>query len=347
MARLDRVFAEQFTATGVPGMTGVVRIGDGVWTATTGVADLSTNESFRADDFFRIASITKTYTATAVLQLVDAGTVKLDDVLETFVPGVVNGTVATVRDLLAMQSGIPDYTENKAFSDQFTATPTMPWSIEDTLAVIAQAPGPDFAPGEKCVYCDSNYVLLGMIIKAVTGREPGEVITDQVISPLGLRGTSFPTEVAPPTPHPTGYLPTGEPIEPFDNVVSPPRVIDDVNPVITSTAGAMISTLADVQTWGTELVTGSLLSPETQRLRLQTRRFDDKPLNFGYGLGVTYLNEFLGHDGAVFGYSSVVFTRPQTDTQMVFIANESTNSTTPTLTVALNVIKELYPDQIS
>ena len=102
-----------------------------------------------------------------------------------------------------------------------------------------------------------------------------------------------------------------------------------------STAGAMISKLADLQAWGTELAEGSLLTPETQARRLEVRRFDGQQINFGYGLGITGLNEFLGHDGAIFGYSSVVFTRPQTDTQIAFIANESTNSTTPTLTVAL------------
>ena len=71
MAQLDEIFAAQFAATGVVGLAGAVRIGDGVWTGSTGVVDLETGEPFRADDFVRIASITKTYTATAVLQLVD------------------------------------------------------------------------------------------------------------------------------------------------------------------------------------------------------------------------------------------------------------------------------------
>jgi D-alanyl-D-alanine carboxypeptidase len=282
-----------------------------------------------------------------VLQLVDEGSVKLDEVLETYIPGVINGTEATVADLLGMRSGIPDFTANQEFLDQFTADPTMPWTDADTLAVIAKASGPDFAPGEKVVYCDSNYALLGMIIKAVSGRAAGEVITDNVVRALGLSGTSYPTDVTIPTPHPTSYVPTTDPGEPFDNVASPPRVINEVNPAIPSTAGAMISTLEDLQRWGTELVEGSLLSPETQRLRLQTRQFDGQTINFGYGLGITNLNEFLGHDGAIFGYSSVVLTRPQTDTQIVFIANESTNFTTPTLTVALGVIQALYPDQLT
>ena len=345
MAQLDEIFAAQFAATGVAGLAGAVRIGDGVWTGSTGVVDLETGEPFRADDFVRIASITKTYTATAVLQLVDEGAVSLDDLLETYVPGVINGDVATLADLLGMTSGIPDFTANEGFNERFNADPTMAWSDEDTLAVIAEASGPDFAPGEKVAYCDSNYALLGMVIQEVTGQPAGEVITTKIIEPLGLTSTSYPTDVTIPEPHPTSYVPDGG--EPFDNDANPPRVVDEVNPAVPSTAGAMISTLADLQTWGTELVEGSLLTPETQARRLEIRRFDGQQINFGYGLGITGLNEFLGHDGAIFGYSSVVFTRPQTETQIAFIANESTNSTTPTLTVALGVIQALYPDQLS
>ncbi len=344
MAQLDDIFAEQFAATGVAGLAGVVRIGDGVWTGSTGVVDLETGEPFRADDFVRIASITKTFTAAAVLALVDEGALALDDLLETYVPGVINGDVATLADLLGMCSGIPDFTANDSFGERFTADPTLAWTDADTLAVIAESPGPDFAPGEKVAYCDSNYALLGMVIQEATGQTAGEVITTKIVEPLGLTSTSYPTDVKIPEPHPTSYVPDGG--EPFDNEANPPRVVDEVNPAVPSTAGAMISTLADLQTWGTELVEGTLLTPETQALRLKTRKFDGQALNFGYGLGITNLNEFLGHDGAIFGYSSVVMTRPQTDTQIVFIANESTNSTTPTLTVALNVIQALYPDQV-
>ena len=83
----------------------------------------------------------------------------------------------------------------------------MPWTDADTLAVIAEAPGPDFAPGEKCAYCDSNYALLGMVLQAVTGEPAGTTITSTVIEPLGLTSTLYPTDAAIPTPHPTGYVP--------------------------------------------------------------------------------------------------------------------------------------------
>ena len=348
MATLDQIFAEEFAATGVVGLAGVVRIGDGIWTGSTGVVDLETGEPFRAEDFVRVASITKTYTGSTVLMLVDDGLIDLDAVLETYVPGVINGDVATIADLLAMRSGIPDLSSNQGFNDRFTADPTLPWSNEDTLAVIAEAPGPDFAPGEKVVYCDSNFLLLGMVIEVVTGEPAGAVITSRVIEPLGLQSTSYPTDATIPEPHPTGYVPVvDDPSMAFDNEANPPRVVNEVNPAVTAAAGAMISTLQDIQTWGTELVEGTLLTPETQAKRLETRRFDGQQSNFGYGLGINNLNEFLGHDGAVFGFSSVVMTRPQTDTQIAFIANESDNSTTPTLNIFRRVVQELYPDQMS
>ena len=348
VATLEEIFAAQFATAGVAGLAGVVRIGDGVWTGSTGVVDLETGEPYRAEDFVRIASITKSFTATSILQLVDEGRLSLGDLLEDYVPGVINGDVATVADLLGMRSGIPDFTANAAFGERFTADPTMAWANADTLAVIAEAPGPDFAPGEKVAYCDSNYALLGMVMEIVTGKTAAETITAAIIEPLGLTSTSFPTGPGIPDPHPTPYVPdltSGTDV--FDNEERPPRVVGEVNPAVASTAGAMISTLADLQAWGTELVEGTLLSPETQALRLKTRRFDGQQVNLGYGLGITNLNEFLGHDGAIFGFSSVVLTRPQTDTQIAFVANESTNSTTPTLTIAFNVIKTLYPDQVT
>ncbi len=346
-ATVDAIVTEQFQKTGVAGLAGVVRIGSEAWTGTRGVADLSTSQPFTATDFVRIASITKTFTATAVLRLVDRGGIALTDVLEKYVPGVINGTTATIADLLAMTSGIPDFTADAGFVKRFAADPTMPWTDRDTLAVIAEAGKPDFAPGEKVVYCDSNYALLGMVLAKVTGKAAGEVITSEVVQPLGLRSTTYPTTAAVPSPHPQGYVPdVSGPNGVFDNKARPPRLVNDVNPAVAGTAGAVISTIADLQMWGTELATGTLLTPATQALRLKTRRFDGMTIDFGYGLGITNLGEFLGHDGAIYGYSSVVLTRPQTDTQIVFVSNESTNSTTPTLTVALNIVKALYPDQL-
>lgn len=119
-----------------------------------------------------------------------------------------------------------------------------------------------------------------------------------------------------------------------------------MNPNFPSTAGAMISTLDDLKVWGNEIATGSLLDPATQVRRLDSKPFPGQKINVGYGLGCETLNEFVGHNGAILGFSSVVMCRPpQVDVTIAAVANESTNFTTPTSTFSYGVIKELYPDQ--
>ena len=344
---LDAAFDAGFAASGVAGAAAFVWIGDQEWSRIAGVNDLQTKAPFDPSGYVRIASITKTYTATAVLQLVDAGALSLEDTLEQYVPGIANGDLITISDMLGMRSGIFDYTSDPTFTAAFDADPTLPWSDEQTLATI-KANQPAFAPGEKVVYADSNYALLGMIIEQLTGKPAGQVITEQIVQRVGLPDTSYPTDVTIPEPHPTGHVPdVSDPSEPIDNVARPPRVVNELNPAVPGTAGAMISSAADLRVWVRELSEGSLLAPETQQARLDAiKRLDGQQINFGYGLGIIGLNEFLGHDGAIYGFSSIALRRPQTETTIVIVANESTNFTTPTLTMAVGLIGELYPDQL-
>lgn len=344
-ATLNALFDKAFTGTGVAGMAAAVWIGKTKWTRTAGYANLADKTPYRPADHVRIASITKSYTATAVLLLVDQGKIKLTDPLEKYVPGVANGARVTVKNLLGMTSGIFDFTSDEAFLAAFTADPTLPWTSAKTLAVIAKHK-PLFAPDAQVSYCDSNYVLLGMILEKVTGKPAGEVITTTVIDKLALPSTSYPVGNGIPDPHPTGYVPdVTDPNAPFDNARSKPTIVNDVNPAVASTAGAMISSLDDLRVWGNELAAGSLLRPATQKLRLQYRRFPGQKVNVGYGLGCERLNDIIGHNGAIFGFSSVVLRRPETDFTVAAVANESTNFTTPTSTFAYAVIQELYPDQ--
>ncbi len=310
VATLDSLFDKIFDSTGLAGMGAAVWIGSDVWRRSAGYADLETKAVFRPTDHVRIASITKSYTATAVLQLVDQGELALTDTLESFVPGVTNGAEITLDNLLGMTSGIYDFTSDDKAVGAFDADPTMEWSDAQTLAVIARHE-PLFAPGAEISYCDSNYALLGMILAKVTGRPPGEVITSNVIDKLQLPNTSYPTAATITEKHPTGYVPpVKDPNAPFDNAKAPPKVVTELNPNFPSTAGAMISTLDDLKVWGNEIATGSLLDPATQVRRLDSKPFPGQKINVGYGLGCETLNEFVGHNGAILGFSSVVMCRP-------------------------------------
>ncbi|NQX34454.1 serine hydrolase [Herbiconiux sp. VKM Ac-2851] len=341
---LEAAFDEAFTASGLAGCAVRVRLPNGaLWLRTAGVADLDTEEPYRAGDFVRIASITKTFTATAVLRMVDERMLALDDTLDRWYPQIPNAVSITLEQMLGMRSGIADFTADARFDDDFAADPTMPWGMEQTLRVILRNP-PSFAPGAEVQYCDSNYALLGAIAARVDGASLAEVITRRVIEPAGLFDTYYPDDDAIRSPHPQGYVPAVTSAGAIDPTV-PPAVVNEVNPAVPAGAGALISTLDDVAAWGDVLADGRLLGPLTQARRLQTQRFEGQTLDFGYGLGITNFNEYLGHDGAIFGFSSVVLTRPETGTQIAMVGNTSTNSTTPTLTIAVALIDEIDPSQ--
>lgn len=342
-ATLQRIFEDNFAASGMPGAAAYVSIGGEEWSSTAGVSDLETEEPYDADGTVRIASNTKTFTATAVLMLADEGQLSLDDTLEQYVPGITNGDRITIRHLLGMSSGIWDFTADEELVTRFDADPMIDWTVEDTVELVKGKPA-EFEPGEKVQYCDANYVLLGVILEQVSGMEAAEFVNTRIVQPLGLANTRFPADDQPgvPEPHPTGYLPGPDGLGDLEQL----QPVGDINPQFAWAAGNMTSSLADLAAWGEELAEGTLLSPETQRERLEGRRFDGQTINFGYGLGAIVLNDFVGHDGAIVGYSSVVMRYPDADATFAIVGNASTNFTTPTMDIFLAMVQELYPDQL-
>jgi D-alanyl-D-alanine carboxypeptidase len=341
---LQSTFEEGFGASGMPGAAAYVSIGDEVWTSSLGVDDLQSQAPYDPEGKVRIASNTKTFTATAVLELVDDGEVSLDDTIDQYVDGITNGDRITIRDILAMRSGIWDFTSDDDLVARFDADPTFEWDVSDTVDLIKGKPA-SFEPGAEVQYCDSNYVLLGVVIEEASGMTAAEFINSRVVEPLGLTDTRFPlpgeTEV--PDPHPTGYQPTSDSLGDLDQLTP----VGGINPQFAWTAGAMSSTLGDLAVWAEALADGELLETSTQEERLEGQRFDGQQVNFGYGLGVIRLNDFVGHDGAIIGYSSVVMRYPEADATFVIVGNASNNFTTPTMDIFLAMVKELYPDQLS
>jgi D-alanyl-D-alanine carboxypeptidase len=335
--QLSLVTRNNMTDARLPGaVVGVWAPGRGSYVRAFGIGNRTTGRPAHATDHVRIASITKTFAATAILQLVDRDKLSLDDHLSEYVPGVANGDSITIRQLLNMTAGVYDYTADDAFAEAFYADPTMPFTDDDFFAILGRH-APAFAPGTAAQYSDSNYYLLGLILEKVTGRPAGTVIRDQILRPLDLDDTSYPTGESLPEPFAHGYF-GGL------NLTDPLSDATHINPAAASTAGAMESTLRDLRTWAKALATGELLSRKLQAERLEIVPFPNPgPVSVGYGLGIFKIDNLLGHNGAVIGYSSAMFYLPSKEATIVVWGNNSTNSTTPATTIAFEIAETLFP----
>ena len=343
LSQADREFVDatvtQAMQTGrLPGVTLELSGPKGTYEQTYGVANTSSGVPMALPQHVRIASITKSFTATAVLRQVERGKLSLSDTLSEFVTGIPNGRRITIRQVLAMRSGIYDYTSDPDFGRDFDANPLMRFGPRDALRIIRRHK-PLFAPGARTQYADSNYFLLGIILEKVTGQPVERLIQRDVIGPAGLRETSFPTRAAMPRPFAHGYY-AG------DDGTGTIRDYTAVNPKVAWTAGGMVSTLDDLKRWGRILARGTLLSKAMQRQRLRLGKIPNPGPPVGYGLGILRFGDWIGHDGAIFGFSTVTMYNRSTGAQIVAAANLSSNSSTPTLEIFGQIAQQLYPESL-
>ncbi|MFJ4785718.1 serine hydrolase domain-containing protein [Streptomyces sp. NPDC088794] len=285
---------------------------DGRRYATAGVSDTATGRAARATDRFRIASSTKTFVSTVLLQLVGEGRVSLDDTVEHWLPGLVDGNgndgnAITVRQLLNHTSGLFNYTADFpeiASVDGFEADRYTTWTPRQ-LVGIAMRHAPDFAPGTQWEYSNTNYIVAGMIIQKATGHTWQQEVTRRVIRPLGLRDTSAPDTAARiPGRHLHGYSDFGD---------SGPTIdVTDLNPTAAGAAGAMISTTGDLTRFFSALLGGRLLRPaQLAEMKTTVRAASLDPVWPGarYGLGLMEIpltcgGVYYSHAGDLMGYTT-------------------------------------------
>ncbi|WP_405778466.1 serine hydrolase domain-containing protein [Streptomyces sp. NBC_00859] len=305
-ARLPALLRRLTTVDGAPGALIETSSRRGSSSLTSGVADVQRQTPVRGDSRFRIGSMTKTFVATVVLQLVGQHRVALDAPVERYLPGVVrgpggDGRVITVRQLLQHTSGLPDYLTYLSPQD-ILKDPLAHHDARD-LVNMALANPPAFpTPGAGWKYSNTNYLLAGMLIEKVTGHTYGEEIRRRVIRPLGLRATSVPGDSpAILGPHPRGYARPGSDAPLMD--------VTAINPSVAGASGEMISSASDLNRFLGALVGGRLLRPA------QLKQMMTPPPNLAsdgryYGLGLERWTlpcggVYWGHGGDIFGYETL------------------------------------------
>jgi CubicO group peptidase (beta-lactamase class C family) len=299
---LDRV-----VAAGAPGAVAFVKRGGGVRQVSSGVADLDTSRPLSAEDRFRIGSVTKTFVATVVLQLVDEGRLSLSDSVQRWLPDLLTyGEQISVRELLNHTSGVPDYvlTPIREMYESRRGR-TRSWSPRELVELVAERP-PLFSSGTTFSYSNTNYVLAGLIVRKVADRSLRSELARRILEPLALSDTSFPDNLARiPGRNAKGY---SFPLSQQGKLVEG-RLIDFTvqNPSWAWAAGNMVSDHDDLSRFFTALLQGRLLSSpllETMKRGVAMgNRYGAR-----YGLGLLMLpspcGTLLGHNGGLPGFSN-------------------------------------------
>lgn len=340
-ATLQHMLDSARLAAGIPGASIALKLEDGEeWYTTTGFRQLTSapntateGEPMRIDDRFRIGSITKTFTATVILQLIDEGKLTLDskitDILPDFTPTTINHVevdTVTVYQLLTHTSSIQNYTNSTAWTLAYLEDPTRPWTPHELIEVAANllpAEYADYAP-YPWLYANTNYIILGLMIEKLTGKPAGEEITTRIIDKLGMSNSYFADGSNPSNLLTFAHGYSDFSCSPYNQLTFPGAKdafydITILNPTQGWTAGAVISNTRDLMAYVNALVDGTLISSTMQTARTADMWQAGKDGAEGwYGLGIAkiggsnsgVLGGWVGHKGGFNGYDLSMYKKP-------------------------------------
>jgi CubicO group peptidase (beta-lactamase class C family) len=266
-----------------------------------GDADLEKKVPVTPADHFRIGSNTKTFVISVLLQLVAEKKLSLDDPLSRFSLGVTipNAENITVRELCNMRSGLFEAYDTPQFAQ-------LDWKVPKdfnprTLIGWAMQQKPYFPPGKGYHYSNTNYLLIGMIIEAITQDSVGNQIHKRLLEPLGLKQTFYPETEAMPAPWVHGYH--------LDKQGNWEDISNTVPVAFMGSAGAMISDMNDIRQWIKLYVTGKTCGAGTYNDLINCIPFLG---NTSFGLGITCSEGWYGYTGALPGYNTADYYSPET-----------------------------------
>lgn len=288
----------------VPALSVAVRKGNAYYARAWGTIDLETNLAARTDSVFQIASVSKQFTAAAVLRLAEQGKLTVDDPLRRFIPELdARFDAITLRHLLNHTSGVADYLGQL---DSATAAKTQ----QEILALIAGRP-PAFPPGSMFQYSNSGYYLLGMVIERVSNRTYQQFLREEFLAPLQLHQTSYCGDDG---PLPEGYgtdSRTGGFFEyaPFDMT-------------LIYAAGGLCSTASDLLRWNRALTAGIALRPGSYAAMTGQTVEAFVGMRYGFGLFTTASGRRrIWHNGLIYGFQSHLSHYPDDDVTVVVLVN--------------------------
>ncbi len=321
---LRKQFGE-LTVKKLPGVAVLVaRDGKIAFQGGFGLANVETKEPVTPETKFRIGSISKQFTAAAILRLSEDGKLAISDPLDKFFPGFPRGREITLYHLLTHTSGIHSYTDKPRFKSRVNK----PVTPDELIASFRDDP-PDFAPGAGWHYCNGGYFLLGELVAKASGKSYAAYLKETFFDPLEMRDTGVYVNAAPPKQMAVGYAATKDKVE---------RALDwDMS--WASGCGAIYSTVGDLFRWNEALFGGHVLkaaSFKTMTTPVTLPENVDGP-TCGCGLFVNEIKRLpmIGHDGGLEGWSSSIVRLPEQNCTVVALGNSlpSVPGFTPSLLV--------------
>ncbi len=314
-AQFDKMLSEQFRAN-EPGATALVsRDGQIIYKKAFGMANLELNMPMQVDNVFRIGSITKQFTAVAILQLMEQRKLNLQDEITRFIPGYpTQGNKITIEHLLTHTSGIQNYTgiTDNAIRGTLDFTPNEMIDFFKNLPML-------FATGTKFQYSNSNYFLLGYIIEKITGHPYSEYLEKHFFKPLGMANSLYANDTRIIKNRACAYS-QGE--SGFEN--SQP-----LNMTHAYSAGAIQSTVEDLFKWHQAVHSHKLVKKESlDKAFARYKLTDEKETAYGYGwnLGYVYENSSIWHGGKINGFVTMEIYLPEKDVFVAIFSNCDCNN---------------------
>ena len=342
-----------------PGAALIARTSQSDVQTTYGTGVIGEHKRPSLKQFFRIGSVTKTFTGTVILQLAQRGGLDLDDAVSRYWPGVPNGDRITIEQLMTMHSGLYDYSESPSLNQTLDEHPTTSFEPRELLKIAFQA-RPHPVPGGAFDYCNTNAVLLGLIAQQVDGRQLPTLFRERLFDPLGMHSTAMPVITMSDLPQRDlrGYM-YGTNVSTLHTERLPPEQlkaaregklkpndVTDSNPSWAGAAGAALSTAEDMALWAKGLCDGSLLNKTWQRKRLDSIRPSDpkSPSAPGYGLAIAKFGPMFGHTGEIPGFQTFVGYDPDRKATLVVWTNlkASPEGHAPATTIARELIGQIY-----
>ncbi len=291
-ARVDAIAAGVMEQRGVPSASvAVVQGGKLVYTHAYGKAHIGPDKAATPDMRYSIGSISKQFTAAAILILQEQGKVKLDDAVGKYVPGLTRGDEVTIRQILSHTSGYQDYwPEDYLMKPMEQAT-----TAQEIIDRWAKKPL-DFEPGTQWQYSNTNYVIAGMIVEKVSGQKLMEFLGEHIFHPLGMRSVWDSDEAKLTQTDATAYL---------RNALGPLRAAPKEGRGWMFAAGELAMTAHDLALWDESLIARKVMKPESyQEMFTEVKLKDGKGTQYGLGVSVGDLDgrKDISHSGEVTGF---------------------------------------------